>query len=354
MKKNSTSVSVSSIPELTIGLDLSDRSFRFCELNRQGEIVAEGEARLDRARLRRYLAAKPHARVALETGGQSGWVSETIAALGHEAVVANARELQAVTGRSHRSDRHDVRQLARLARVDPELLRPVKLRDSQQQADLFVVRARALLVEVRTMLINFARGITKARGGRLPAATSDCFARRVREAVPEALRPALEPLLDVLEKVTEQIASYEASITILAEQRYPETHWLLQAPGVGTLTALTFVLTVNDPERFARSRDVGAFLGLVPRRKQSGAQDPELHISKCGDRYLRRLLVQCAHVVMGRFGPDCALRQWALAHAQHSRAAKKRTVVALARKLAVLLHRLWRRQEVFQAFPVAA
>lgn len=354
MKKNSTSVSVSSIPELTIGLDLSDRSFRFCELNQAGEIVAEGQVKLDRASLRRYLAGKPQARVALEAGGQSGWVSETIAELGHAAVVANARELRAVTGRSRRSDPHDARQLARLARVDQELLNPVKLRDSQRQADLFVIRARALLVEVRTMLINFARGITKARGGRLPAATSDRFVERVRAAVPEALRPALGPLLEVVAHVTNQIDGYEAWISALAEQRYPETSWLLQVPGVGTLTALTFVLTVDDPERFARSRDVGAFLGLVPRRKQSGEQDPELHISKCGDRYLRRLLVQCAHVVMGRFGPDCALRQWALAHAPHSRAAKKRTVVAVARKLAVLLHRLWRRQEAFQPFPAAA
>lgn len=354
MKKNSTSVSISSIPELTIGVDLSDSSFRFCELNREGEIVAEGQARLDRRSLRRYLAAKPHARVALETGGQSAWVSEAITELGHEALVANARELRAVTGRNHRSDSRDARQLARLARVDPALLNPVQLRDTQRQADLFVIRARALLVEVRTMLINFARGITKARGGRLPAATSHHFAGRVREAVPKALRPALEPLLDVLALLTKQIDSYEACITALAEQRYPETRWLLQVPGVGTLTALTFVLTVNDPERFTRSRDVGAFLGLVPRRRQSGEQDPELHISKCGDGYLRRLLVQCAHVVMGRFGPDCALRQWALAHAQHSRAAKKRTVVALARKLGVLLHRLWHRQEAFQPFPTAA
>lgn len=354
MKKNSTTVSVSSIPELTIGIDLSDRSFRFCELNREGEIVAEGQAKLDRATMRRYLGGKARARVALETGGQSAWISEAITELGHEVVVANARELRAVTGRGHRSDAHDARQLARLARVDRELLRPVQLRDTERQADLFVIRARALLVEVRTMLINFARGITKAQGGRLPAASSDRFAGRVCEAVPEVLRSALGPLLEVLAQVSEQIAGYDTRVTVLADQRYPETRWLLAVPGVGTLTALTFVLTVNDPERFARSRDVGAFLGLVPRRRQSGEQDPELHISKSGDGYLRRLLVQCAHVVMGRFGPDCALRQWALGHAQHSRAAKKRTVVAVARKLAVLLHRLWRRQEAFRPFPAAA
>jgi len=352
MKKNITPAS--QIPELTIGLDLSDRSFQFCELNAAGEIVDEGRLKLDRATLRKYLAAQPQARVALETGGQSAWVKQAIEELGHEAVVANARELQAVTGRSHRTDHHDARQLARLARVDRELLNPVQLRDARPQADLFVIRARALLVEVRTMLINFARGITKTTGQRLPSSVSHRFAERVREAVPEALRPALLPLLKVLEQVGEELDGYDENLEALASERYPETRWLRQAPGVGTLTALTFVLTVNDARRFAHSREVGPYLGLVPRRRQSGEQDPQMRISKCGDGYLRKLLVQCAHVVMGRFGPDCALRRWALEHARGGRTAKKRTVVAVARKLAVLLHRLWSREEVFEPFPAAA
>lgn len=351
MKKNS--IPASRIPELTIGLDLSDRSFQFCELNATGEIVGEGRFKLDRASLQKYLASQPKARVALETGGQSAWVKQVIEELGHEAVVANARELQAVTGRSHRTDHHDARQLARLARVDRELLNPVKLRDAPQQADLFVIRARALLVGMRTTLINFARGVTKTTGQRLPSSASHRFAERVRDAVPEALRPALLPLLRVLDQVGEELDGYDESIEGLADERYPETRWLRQAPGVGTLTALTFVLTVNDPARFAHSREVGPFVGLVPRRRQSGEQDPHVRISKCGDGYLRKLLVQCAHVVMGRFGPDCALRRWALEDARHSRSAKQRTVVAVARKLAVLLHRLWSRQEVFQPFPAA-
>ena len=159
------------------------------------------------------------------------------------------------------------------------------------------------------------------------------------------------PLLRVLDQIGEQLEGYDESMEALAEERYPETRWLRQVPGVGTLTALAFVLTVGDAARFVHSRDVGPFLGLVPRRRQSGEQDPHLRISKCGDRYLRKLLVQCAHLIMGRFGRDCALRRWALEHAGGSRTAKKRTVVAVARKLAVMLHRLWRREEVFQAFP---
>lgn len=352
MKKNT--IPVCDIPEWTIGLDLSDRTFQFCELNAKGEIVGEGQRKLDRANLKKYLASRPKARVALETGGQSAWVEQLVEESGHQAIVANARELQAVTGRSHRSDAHDARQLARLARVDAQLLNPVRLRNPRQQADLFVVRARAVLVEARTMLINFARGITKTTGHRLPAASTHRFSERVRQAVPEALRPALLPLLNVLDHLAEELNRYDENVEALAQQRYPETHWLRQAPGVGPLTALTYVLTVSDPDRFAHSREVGPWLGLVPRRRQSGEQDPHLGISKCGDRYLRKLLVQCAHVVMGRFGPDCALRRWALEHARSSRSAKKRTVGAVARKLAVILHRLWVSQQSFQAFPAAA
>ena len=352
MKKNI--ILSNTIPTTTIGLDLSDRTFQFCQLNAAGDIVEEGQRKLDRPTLGKFLAGKPGgARVALETGGHSAWVREVIEQTGQEAVVANARELEAVTGRSYRTDHHDARQLARLARVDAGLLNPVELRRPAEQADLFVIRARAVLVEARTMLINFARGITKTLGHRLPSSASHRFVERVREAVPEALQPALAGLMNVLQEITAQIENYDDQIETLAIERYPETRWLRQAPGVGTLTALTFVLTVGEPARFEHSRDVGPFVGLVPRRRQSGEQDPHLRMSKCGDRYLRRLLVQCAHVVMGRFGPDCALRRWGLDHARGSRTAKKRTVVAVARKLAVLLHRLWSRQEIFQPFPAA-
>ncbi len=350
MKKNITAVC--EVPELTIGIDLSDRTFRYCALNSEGKIVEEGEHQLDPDSLRKFLAAQPPARVAIETGAHSAWVEALARGLGHEAVVANARELRAVTGRSHRSDSRDAQQLARLARVDAELLNPVRLRGAQQQADLCVIRARAALMKVRTMLINFARGLTKITGRRLPSVDADRFAERVRQAVPEALRPALMPVLNIVEQIAEEIVGYDETIQTTAEQRYPETRWLRQVPGVGPITALTFVLTLNDPARFAHSRDVGPYLGLVPRRRQSGEQDPHLRITKCGDRYLRQLLVQCAHVVMGRHGADGALRRWAREHAGGSRTAKKRTVVAVARKLAVLLHRLWLRQEEYRPFPV--
>jgi len=259
MKKHNTPIC--EIPELTIGLDLSDRTFQFCELNAQGEIVKEGQAKLNPVSLRKYLASRPQARVALEACGQASWVREEIEQLGHEAVVANARELEAVTGKSHRTDRHDARQLARLARADTNLLKPVELRNSALQADLFVIRARAVLVEARTMLINFARGVTKLTGHRLPASATDRFSQRVREAVPETLRPALWPLLNVLDQITAELEGLDESVEALAEQRYPETRWLRQVPGVGTLTALTFVLTLSDPAGSRTAAMWGHFWG---------------------------------------------------------------------------------------------
>ncbi len=343
------------IPELTIGLDVSDRSLRYCELDARGEIVGEEKLPLRRGELHRYLKSRPcRARVALEAGGHAAWIRDEIEAAGHEALVANARDLAAVTGRNHRTDRSDARQIARLARVDAQLLHPVELRGACAQADLFVIRARAALVEVRTKLINMARGMVKVTGERLPDSRTDRFAERMRDAMPEVLCAAMDPVLAVLEKVGEQIGEIDEELERLAEKQYPETRWLKQVPGVGTLTALTYVLTVGDPRRFAHSRDAGPVLGLAPKKRESGEQDPALGISKCGDRYLRTLLIQCAHRILGPLGPDSALRQWGLQHAQGGKAAKRRAVTAVARRLAVLLHRLWWRQEVYRPFPMPA
>jgi len=341
-------------PSEAIGLDLSDRSGQYCHLDVDGEIQAEGKVILTAAGLKRAFGHLPRTRMAIETGAQSGWVKRCLEELGHEVIVANARELQAISGSARKTDQRDAQQLARLARVDPKLLSPVELRSAEQQLDLIPIRARALLVEARTKLVIGVRGLAKIEGIRLPAASTAYFSPRARQALNEQLQRVLGPLLTAIEQLTEAIEASEETITQTAEQRYPETRWLKQVPGVGSLTALTFVLTLGRKERFVHSRDVGPFLGLTPRRQQSGEEDPELRITKCGDKYLRKLLVQCAHHLMGRFGPDSALKQWAVMHAGGSKRAKKCTVVAVARKLAVLLHRLWSREEEYRAFPAVA
>ena len=247
----------------------------------------------------------------------------------------------------------DAKTLARLVRIDPELLSPIRHRSAQAQADLMVIRARALLVEARTMLVTAARGLTKSYGERLGSCGTGQIREGFAESLSEPLQNAIKPLLAEVESVSERIREYDEQIENIGKSRYPETELLKQVHGVGTLTALTYVLTVDDPYRFRRSRDAGAYFGLRPRRRESGDSRPQLRITKEGDAYMRKLLVQCAHHILGPFGPDSDLRRWGLELAAHGgKNAKKRALVAVARKLAVLLHKLWVTAEVYEPLHV--
>jgi transposase len=236
-----------------------------------------------------------------------------------------------------------------LARIDPALLSPVRHRSAKAQMHLTVIRARAVLVSVRTALVNTARGLTKSNGQRLLQCGTEQIHREIAQELSQELRDALDPLLREIESLNERIAEYDTRFEQIARELYPEVARLKQVKGVGPLIALTYVLTLDDPYRFRRSRDVGCFLGLRPGRRNSGRSEPQLHISKEGDRYLRTLLVQGAHYVMGPFGQDSDLRRWGLKLAERGgKNAKKRAVVAVARKLAVLLHKLWVSKGIYE------
>jgi transposase len=167
--------------------------------------------------------------------------------------------------------------------------------------------------------------------------------------VPEDLWPAVGPVLDEVADLTERIRGYDREIEVLSRERFPEAKLLQQVPGVGPITALAFVLTLEDPARFSRSRMVGSYLGLRPRQRESGSRRPELRITKEGDEFLRWLLVQAAHYIVGRFGPDTDLRRWGLRLlARGGKHARQRAAVAVARKLAVLLHQLWVSGSVYE------
>jgi transposase len=285
----------------------------------------------------------------MEVGTHSPWLSRLLSQLGIEVIVANARQVQLISASSRKNDRMDAHLLARLARVDPQLLRPIRHRSEQAQADLMSIRIRAALVEARTSLVNAARGFTKAMGERLPSCDTDSLDVEKMDALPEALRERLRPLLEQIETLTEHIHKLDTSLEQIARIQYPETKLLTQVSGVGTLIALTFVLTVEDRERFQKSRDVGCYVGLRPKQSESGQSQPQLRISKEGDRYLRMLLVQGAHCILSRRGPDTDLKRWGWKLAERGgKNAKKRAVVAVARKLAVLLHRLWVCGEVYE------
>lgn len=339
---------------LTLGLDLGDRTSHFALLDVEGQVVERGTVATTREALRQRFAQLPSSRVVLEVSTHSPWVSALLQELHHAVIVANARAVKAVSQNPRKSDRIDAELLARLARVDPALLHPLAHRGETAQRDLAVLRARDSLVRARSRLINSARGLVKAAGARLPMCGADAFHRRVVEAVPAELRPALEPLLEVCAALTQQLRAYDRQVEAML-LRYPETQQLRQLRGVGPLTSLAFVLTIDDPQRFTRSRMVGPYLGLVPRRRQSGDRDPELHITKTGDGFVRKLLVECAQYMLGPFGEDCDLRRWGLRLAgEGSTARKRRAVVAVARKLATLLHRLWVTGEVYEPLRQAA
>jgi transposase len=291
----------------------------------------------------------PRSRVALETGVHSPWVSRQLTQLGHEVIVAHARNVRLIGESKRKDDRLDARMLARLARLDPDLLSPVQHRSAEAQAHLTVIRARAALVGARTALVNAARGLAKSYGERLRKCGTQQVGQDLAAGLSAELKAALQPLLAEVESLSQRIAEYDRRIEQIAKEVHPEVALLKQVKGVGTLIALTYVLTLDDPRRFRRSRDAGCFLGLRPGRRNSGNSEPQLHISKEGDRYLRTLLVQGAHYILGPFGQDSDLRRWGLKLAERGgKNAKKRAVVAVARKLAVLLHKLWVSGEVYE------
>ena len=333
----------------TIGMDLGDKSSRYCVLNENGDVVLEDGVGTTKKAIAEKFKGLPSCRIAIEVGTHSPWVSRLLKELGHEVFVANARQVQLISSSSRKNDRVDAETLARLARVDPSLLRPIRHRSEEAQSALLTIRMRASMVEARTSLINSARGLAKAAGERVPACAADYLGVEQLDSLPETLKAKLTPMLKAIEAVTVQIKELEEQIEQIARTDYPETKLLRQVSGVGTLIALTFILTLDDKDRFEHSRDVGCFLGLRPKRSESGERSPQLSITKEGDPYLRTLLVQGAQYILSRKGPDTDLKRWGLQLAgRGGKNAKKRAIVAVARKLAVLLHRLWATGEVYE------
>jgi len=334
-----------------MGIDLGDRfSHLYAFSVETGEVLGERRVRTRMEDLDELFAGLPPMRVVIETGTHSNWVARLAARHGHETVVAQARRLRMIYENPTKSDATDARMLAEIGGTHPHLLHPVQVRSEETSAHLAVLRARESLVRARTRLVCSARGLTKSLGYRLPSCSTESFAHRAWSACPKMLEPAVRPLLLSVAMLTRRIRALDREMERMRRERYPrETAALLQVPGVGPITALAFVLVVGDPSRFRRNRDVGAYLGLVPRRDQSGSSDPQLPITKCGDAQLRRLLVQCAQFILGPFGPDSDLRRWGLARAQRGgRNAKRRAVVAVARRLAVLLLSLRRSGSVYE------
>jgi transposase len=337
-------------PKITAGVDLGDKYSYLCLIDTQsGEVVEEGRLRTTPEAFGRRFASERPMRIAIEAGTHSPWVSRVLEECAHEVLVANSRKTRLIYSNKRKTDEVDAENLARLARVDPKLLYPLKHRNEDSQAHMALIRSREALVSCRTQLVNHVRGAVKSFGARLPKCPARSFHKKAPEHIPEALRPALGPILEQIGSLTESIRQYDRKVETACEELYPETELLRQVEGIGPLTALTFVLTLEDPYRFQKSRSVGAYLGLVPARDQSGDRDPQRRISKEGDELLRKLLVSCAHYILGPFGSDSDLRRHGQKIASRgAKNAKKRAVVAVARKLAVLMHSLWVSGEIYE------
>lgn len=314
-----------------IGLDVGDKTTHFCAL-REGAVIGRGKFHTTREGLLEALAEYPKARVVLEAGSQSPWMSRHLASAGFAVHIANPRCVQLLTKDPRKTDRRDAETLARMEYGMPELLGTIHHRSEQAQADLAVIRGRDQLVKARASLVRFVRGTAKLFGVRLPSGSTKAFSKRVRDIIPTILHPATDTALDQIDSLSAAIYELDKQIASLSKARYPEADRIQQVAGVGPVTAAAFVLTIDDPSRFADSRLIGSWVGLCPRSHASGDKNPKLGISKAGDSYLRRLLVQCAQYILGRHGPDSDLRRLGLRLAKRGGAAgKKRAVTAVAR-----------------------
>ncbi|MBI4569190.1 MAG: IS110 family transposase [Planctomycetes bacterium] len=337
----------------TIGMDLGDRHTNFCVLEADGTIRKESRVRTTKEALAAEVGVT-RCRVVMEAGQHSPWVSRLMAEKGHEVVVVNPRRVRLVAESLKKSDRSDAAMLARLAQTAPDLLMEVQHRSKEVQGDLNILRGRDALVRARTLVVNTARALAKGTGEALPRCSAAAFSKKAKEAVKQEQKALLAPLLRSISTLTQEIKVMDKQVESLAEKHQAIEH-LQGVPGVGSLVSAAYVLTIGDPHRFKKSREVGAYLGLVTKQRNSGQSAPQLRITKAGDSYLRRMLVTAAHYILGPKGPDSALRRWGLSIGERGgKAGKKRAVVAVARKLATILHRMWVTGEVWQPQGVAS
>jgi len=335
-----------------LGIDVGDRNCHLCVLDNDGKVQRRYVCRTERGPLAaelKELACDGEPVVAiLEAGQHSHWIAELSQEAGLDTIVANPRSVRIIYEGNRKSDRNDAEHLARLGRVDPQLLKPVTLRSTEAQAQMTVLRSRDVLVRTRRALINSARGLAKTVGARLPPCDADAFAVKVSECVPRGLEVALMPLLATVDDLTKRIRALDGEIRRRTKER-PEAKRLLEIQGVGDITVLAFMLVVGDPNRFSTARDIGPYLGLVPKRDQSGAKDPSLRISKAGNGFLRRLLVNCAQYIAGPHSPDSDLKRFANRIGPAGSVDRRKAIIAVTRKLAVLLLRLWQTGQPYQA-----
>lgn len=334
------------VPSRSIGLDLSDEKSSFCMIDGRGKITCEGQVETEAPSLRRVFGKLEASRIILEASPQCHWVAKLLRSFGHEVIVVNPRRLQLISESASKTDRNDARMLARIGRLDVGMLQPVHEKSDATLAVRMEMRARAQLVAMRTRLINIVRSDMKTLGHKAPSCSADAFHEKAH--IPEILRAALAPLLRMLAALQEEIERFARALNSHCDRLAP-TAIFREIHGVGPVLSLGYTMAIEDPKRFKSSRLVGAYFGLTPKSFQSGKSDPCLRISKQGDRAVRSLLVTAATHILKRSAPDSDLKRYGTRIAlSGTRRDRARARVAVARKLAVLMHRLWSTGELYE------
>jgi len=331
-----------------VGLDVSTKETAICVIDDAGERVWEGKSRTDPDAIATVLGRRAAGveKVGIETGPLAVWLWHALAARGLPIVCLHARHAAAALKlQMNKTDRNDAFGLARLVRSG--WYRPVAVRSIETHRLRALLITRDQLVGMSTALINKIRGLAKTFGILIGPGKGGTFARHVRAQLPDdpVLSALFESLLTLLRTIQERCHAIAKQLARVARQNRI-CRLMMTTPGVGPLTAISFVTTIEDPGRFRRSQDVGAYLGLTPRRYQSGEVDINGRISKCGDRLTRKLLFEAANAMLSRTALPLALKEWGAAVGRRSGFWKAR--VALARKLAVILHRMWVEERPFE------
>jgi transposase len=339
--------------ELTVGMDLGNKKHEICILDSStGNIEKTDNVQNDILFVERYFnkfSDPSKIKIAIEAGTHSPWIYHLLKDMGFTVLVGNPRKLRVIWKTDYKSDKRDAEMLARIARLDTKLLHPIKHRNMEAHKDLNIIKCRDGLVGCRTNLVNTVRGLLKSQGICVPSSSTEAFAKKVVSLLPKELHLIFSDLISTIEELTVKIKRFDKQINKICEEKYQEAKHLQQIKGVGPITSLAFILTLEEHGRFKKSRDVGSFLGLVPKKDQSGETDKQLSITKSGNCYMRRILVSASQYILGPFGEDCDLKRYGLRISERGgKAAKRKAVVAVARKLAVLMHSLWKSGEAYE------
>ncbi len=333
-----------------LGIDVHSKYSEVCGISQEGEVTVRRRISTTETSIRGFFGSRERAQVTLESGPVTPWVYRLLCDLGHAVTVVNPRRVRLIAESTLKTDGIDAEVLARLSRLDLGFLRPVYQRSPEAQELRTRLRVRSALVKSRTSLINAVRGTLRAQGYRMPSCAAKIFMVRYESmGFDSGVSEALAPLVSTIGELSDRICELENDLK--AQASTDELLVRLQTvPGVGPLVSLAFAGWVDNPDRFQKSRDVGACLGLRPSLRSSGGHEIRGRITREGDSEMRRLLVQAAHASL-QCHKDSALKRWG--EGLVARLGKSKAVVALARKIGVLLHRLWVTNENFQPFPQA-